>query len=61
MATPLEIKARMRELIEKYERLKIEKGEKGLKELSESNVRKDFIDPVFEVLGWFLIGLLKSK
>ena len=52
MATPDELRQRIQELIEKYTRWKDEKGERGLKELSEANVRKDFIDPLFEVLGW---------
>ncbi len=28
------------------------KDERTLKDMSEANVRKDFIDPFFEVLGW---------
>jgi hypothetical protein len=39
-------------LIGKYQERKIESGESGLKDISESNVRKDFIDPLFEALGW---------
>lgn len=31
---------------------KSEKGESSYKDLSESNVRKDFIDLIFQILGW---------
>ena len=39
-------------LIKKFQQRKSELGEKGLRELGEANVRKDFIDPLFRVLGW---------
>jgi len=39
-------------LMSKYNSLKNELGEKGLKDLSEANIRKDFVDPLFKVLGW---------
>jgi hypothetical protein len=29
-------------------------GEKGLKEIGEANVRKDFIDPFFKILDWVI-------
>jgi type I restriction-modification system DNA methylase subunit len=45
-----EIKERFEKLIEKHLQLKREK--RRLEELSEANVRKDFIDPLFEALGW---------
>lgn len=38
----------IKKLITKYK----VKDKKTLKDLSEANVRKDFIDPLFEVLGW---------
>lgn len=47
-----DIKHKLHKLIEKYNQLKLEKNKKGLRELSEANVRKDFIDPLFEILGW---------
>jgi len=39
-------------LVKKYENTKATRGQSALKELSEANVRKDFIDSLFEVLGW---------
>lgn len=39
-------------LITSYNNLRSKKGEKGLGELSEANVRKDFVDRLFEALGW---------
>jgi len=39
-------------LIKKYQQRKSELGEKGLKEIGEANVRKDFIDPFFKILDW---------
>ncbi|MHC1569532.1 MAG: hypothetical protein ACXQTA_00725, partial [Candidatus Syntropharchaeales archaeon] len=39
-------------LITKYRELLRSKGRSGIKELSEANVRSDFIDPLFEILGW---------
>lgn len=47
-----EITQSFERLIKKYSQWKTEKGEKGLRELSEANVRKDFVDPLFEALGW---------
>ena len=47
-----DIKKGLNVLIDKYNQLKNEMGEKGLKAISEANVRKDFIDPLFEILGW---------
>ncbi len=44
--------ATIHELITKYDQWIHEKGEKGLKEISEANIRKDFVDPPFEALGW---------
>ncbi|MFQ6056249.1 MAG: hypothetical protein ACE5J3_09760, partial [Methanosarcinales archaeon] len=46
------IKKGIKEIIEKYNNYKKRVGEKGLKDLSEANVRKDYIDPLFEILGW---------
>jgi len=42
----------IKELIEKYKIRKFELGERGFKELGEANVRKDFVDKLFFVLGW---------
>jgi type I restriction-modification system DNA methylase subunit len=39
-------------LIEKRRTLKAEVGEQAFKEIKEANVRKDFIDPLFKILGW---------
>lgn len=39
-------------LIEKYNIRKFELGEKGLKEIGEANIRKDFVDKFFSVFGW---------
>jgi len=46
------VKRGLEALIEKFQQLEFEVGEKGLKELGEANVRKDFIDPLFRALGW---------
>jgi len=40
------------ELLKKYQQRKSEAGEKGLKEIGEANVRKDFIDQFFKILDW---------
>ena len=47
-----DVKHRLHKLIEKYNQWKRERGERGLRELSEANVRKDFVDPLFEIFGW---------
>jgi len=47
-----QVKSNLANLIKKFEKMKNELGEKGLKELSEANVRKDYIDPFFEILDW---------
>ncbi len=39
-------------LIERYNKFRIQKGIKEFEQLSEANVRKDFINPLFEILGW---------
>ena len=40
------------DLIDKYNKFKSIEGETGIKKISESNIRKDFIDPLFEILDW---------
>ncbi len=52
MAVPTDLRTGIQTLIDKYRTLRMERGEHGLKELSEANVRKDFIDSLFRVLGW---------
>ena len=47
-----EVKHGLKALIEKYSIRKFELGEKGLKEIGEANIRKDFVDKIFSVLGW---------
>ncbi|MEA2053792.1 MAG: N-6 DNA methylase [Candidatus Thermoplasmatota archaeon] len=42
----------IKELIQRYNKLKEDKGREGLKEISEANVRSDFIDDLFAILGW---------
>lgn len=42
----------IKDLIQKYTVRKFELGEKGLKEIGEANVRKDYVDQFFNVLGW---------
>jgi hypothetical protein len=42
----------IKELIQKYDIRRLELGEKGLKEIGEANIRKDFVDKLFLVLGW---------
>jgi len=46
------IKQRIEELVGRYNDLKRSKSSKELEALSEANVRADFIDPLFEILGW---------
>ena len=43
---------RIETLISKYKELLRSKGRSGINELSEANVRSDFIDPLFAILGW---------
>lgn len=47
-----ELQTAIRDLVNKYKALRMELGESGLRDLSEANVRKDFIDPLFKALGW---------
>jgi hypothetical protein len=47
-----EFQAALQDLVNKYNALKKERGESALKDLSEANVRKDFVDPLFKALGW---------
>ena len=42
----------VQDLIAKYENFKAVNGESALRELTEANVRKDYIDRLFEILGW---------
>ncbi|KAA0001077.1 MAG: hypothetical protein FE040_01065, partial [Thermoplasmata archaeon] len=45
-------KEEIKKLIQRYNELKKRKGQKGLAEISEANVRSDFIDDLFAILGW---------
>ena len=42
----------LKKLIDKYNKFKRDKGRSGLDKLNETEVRKDFIDPFFAILGW---------
>lgn len=46
------IKQRIEELVGRYNSLKGSKSLKELESLSEANVRADFVDPLFDILGW---------
>lgn len=46
------IKQRIEELVGRYNSLKRSKSLNELESLSEANVRADFVDPLFEILGW---------
>ncbi len=39
-------------LVDRYKELLRSKGRSWIENLSEANVRADFIDPLFEILGW---------
>jgi type I restriction-modification system DNA methylase subunit len=52
MVEPAELAKQIQSLIKKFNVLRMEKGESGMKDLSEANVRKDFIDPLFAALEW---------
>jgi Type I restriction-modification system methyltransferase subunit len=39
-------------LVDRYKELLRSKGRSWIEDLSEANVRADFIDPLFEILGW---------
>jgi len=47
-----QINQKIESLVSRYRDLKKSKGPKEMHELSEANVRSDFIDPLFETLGW---------
>jgi len=42
----------IKNLIDRYKKLEEDKGIRGLKDISESDVRSDFIDELFSILGW---------
>ncbi|MEE9151725.1 MAG: hypothetical protein V3U20_07845, partial [Thermoplasmata archaeon] len=46
------VRIKIKELVERYKNLENTKSEKQMSEISEANVRADFIDPLFEALGW---------
>ncbi len=46
------IKKGIHKLLSKYEDYRKTSGIDGLKKLSEADIRKDFINPLFESLGW---------
>lgn len=46
------IRQNIQKLVADYNNLLKSKGRDGLEALSEANVRADFIDPLFEILGW---------
>jgi len=47
-----QINHKIEDLVSKYNELAKPKSLKEMHELSEANVRADFIDPLFEILGW---------
>lgn len=47
-----ELQIALQDLVNKFNTLRNERGERALKDLSEANVRKDFVDPLFKALGW---------
>jgi len=47
-----ELQTALQDLVNKYHALRKERGESALEDLSEANVRKDFVDPLFKALGW---------
>ena len=47
-----QIRQNIQKLVADYNNLLKSKGRDGLEALSEANVRADFIDPLFEILGW---------
>lgn len=46
------VREKIKNLIDRYKKLEEEKGVRGLKETSESDVRSNFIDELFSILGW---------
>ncbi len=46
------IRLEIEKLISSYKALRDSKTEKGMKDISEANVRADFIDRLFDILGW---------
>jgi type I restriction-modification system DNA methylase subunit len=52
MRSKQEIKDNIKELVTRYKSLEKKKGRDKLKDISEANVRSDFIDDLFEILGW---------
>ncbi|MDD3492227.1 MAG: N-6 DNA methylase [Candidatus Thermoplasmatota archaeon] len=46
------VREEIKNLIDRYKRLEEDKGIRGLKDISESDVRSDFIDELFSILGW---------
>lgn len=48
----LQLRAEIQRLMNKYNTLSAELGQRELREFSEANVRKDFIDPLFKALHW---------
>lgn len=49
---PEKISQELAKLINRYNNLVKSKTRKEMEDLSEANVRADFIDPLFEILGW---------
>jgi len=47
-----QIKHKIEELVKKYTDFEKTRSRKGMDSTSEANVRADFIDPLFEILGW---------
>ncbi|MCD6207380.1 MAG: hypothetical protein J7J06_05225, partial [Methanosarcinales archaeon] len=45
-------KRKVEELVKKYTDLEKTQSRKEMDGISEANVRADFIDPLFEILGW---------
>jgi hypothetical protein len=55
------IRQDLEKLISTYKALKNSKTEKEMKEISEANVRADFIDRLFEIKVYALYGLTDEE
>ena len=51
-----QIKQEIEKLIKKYADFEKTRSRKGMDSVSEANVRADFIDPLFEILGWDILN-----
>ena len=51
-----QIKQEIEKLIKKYADFEKTRSRKEMDSVSEANVRADFIDPLFEILGWDILN-----